>query len=105
MELQDIHTIIAEMKYKNQITIRQKESISWGNSLESVQGLVHAHLLRAPHHLRQSRFLPEYDQIVDWMLDTKDKSLRSWFPKAKILRIVAVDYEIVFRPPKSDIAF
>jgi hypothetical protein len=39
MEPQDIHTIIAEMKYKNQITIRQKESLSWGNSLEVCRDL------------------------------------------------------------------
>ena len=37
--------------------------------------------------------------------DVNYKSLRSRFPKAKIIRTVAVDYETVARPPKPDIAF
>lgn len=41
--------------------------------------------------------------FMQW--DVNHKSLRSRFPKAKILRIVAVDYETVARPPKPDIAF
>lgn len=75
MEPQDIHTIIAEMKYKNIITIRQKESLSWGNSPEVCKDLFMRIFCELDTTYDNPRYLPEYDEIVDWMINTKDKGL------------------------------
>ena len=75
MEPKDIHSIIAEMKYKNQITVRQKESLSWGSSPEVCRDLFMRIFCELDTTYDNPRYLPEYDEIVDWMVNTNDKGL------------------------------
>lgn len=69
-----LREIIREMSTKSQITIREKEPLSWGTK-DECRVLFERIFRELDTTMSQFQFLPEYEQIIDWMTDTQDKGL------------------------------
>jgi len=69
-----INEIIKELRNKQQIAVRECGFLSWGDK-EKCKELFIEIFKQIDHTFYKFEYLPEYDEIVDWMTGTGDKGL------------------------------
>lgn len=75
METQTIEQLIQLMVKEKQITPRQKWCWRWGKTKDECKALLIRIFTQVDDTIDNFVWLPEYDQIADWMTDTNDKGL------------------------------
>ena len=75
METQTIEQLIQLMIKEKHITPRQRWCWSWGKTKQECKALFTRIFSQVEDTIDRFIWLPEYDQIVDWMVNTNDKGL------------------------------
>ncbi|MFR9546223.1 MAG: ATP-binding protein [Rikenellaceae bacterium] len=69
-----ISQLISEMTRQRTLDVKTSKRMSWGNYAEC-RALFEAIFKEVDKTLILYKYLPEYDAIVDWMVDTENKGL------------------------------
>ncbi len=75
METMAIEQLIQQMVKEKHITPRQKWCWRWGKTSQECKALFTRIFMQVDDTIDDFVWLPEYDQIVDWMTNTNDKGL------------------------------
>ena len=70
-----IEQLIQQMIKEKHITPRQKWCWRWGKTSQECKALFTRIFMQVDDTIDDFVWLPEYDQIVDWMTNTNDKGL------------------------------
>lgn len=72
--MQTLNEIIREMVKERRIHTREPNPMSWGNHEQCRRGFINI-FREFDTTFEQYHHLPEYEEVIDWMTDTKDKGL------------------------------
>ena len=70
----DVNTIIANMKKQGQDIVRRKKVFSWGD-FDTCKQLFCEIFQSVDTSMTKFEFLPEYNQIIEWMTNTRGRGL------------------------------
>ena len=72
--MQTISKLVRDMVKDRRLDIREPKPMSWGNHEQCRNGFISI-FQEFDTTISEYKHLPEYDEIIDWMTDTKDKGL------------------------------
>lgn len=72
--MKTISELVAEMVSEKRLDIRKPKSLSWGNYQQCKNGFITI-FCEVDTTIEKYQHLPEYEDVIDWMTNSRDKGL------------------------------